>query len=160
MIHTERTKPEDTAVVTRRKGRSNYTIVTSTTSTVTTTVDERIRPRTKNVSYHDNVERLPTATFPSSVKAEPENDIAADLRAIYRDPMTIDDDLEEPSSHQRNVKCEPFEERIVSQVSLSYIKEESEEGANSSEDGPFRCEMCSEAFDMRRQLLAHVRVHI
>jgi hypothetical protein len=158
MIHTEKSKPaEGEGAMTRRRTRSNVTFI-KTTTTATTNSDERVRPRTKNVTYHDNVERLPTATFPSSVKPEPENDIADDLRAILKDPMIVDE-LEASTSCVRNVKNEPSNDSF--DESPCNIKEEMmDEMASSNQDGLLRCEMCSEPFTDREQLLMHVRIHI
>ncbi|XP_077289272.1 uncharacterized protein LOC143913402 isoform X2 [Arctopsyche grandis] len=155
MIHTQRAKPSDTENNnTRRKGRSGGTLVT----TSSTTTEERVRPRTKNVSYHDGVGRLPTATFPSSIKREPEGDIAADLRAIQDIDQGSSDDLPHISSEIEILKCEP-EEDDNNESSLT-VKLEMDDAHSNNQDGSFCCEMCSETFCVREQLLAHVRVHI
>lgn len=156
MIHTQRAKPADTENNnTRRKGRSAGTLVTTTSST---TIEERVRPRTKNVSYHDGSGRLPTATFPSSIKHEPEADIAADLRAIQDIDQSSPDDVSMVSSGHRTMKSEPIDDD--NEDTPLNVKIEMDDMLSSSRDRSFSCEMCSESFGVREDLLAHVHTHI
>lgn len=73
MIHTQKTRvPIEPGEIGRVRHRTRTTITrTQTPATVAAaSTSERIRPRTKNVSYHVfNSEKLPIATFPEEVTA-------------------------------------------------------------------------------------------
>ncbi|XP_049776647.1 zinc finger protein 16 isoform X2 [Schistocerca cancellata] len=99
------------------------------------------RPRTKNVSYHNvKMAKLEVARFPNATKAD------ASCEKVVRNNLKTTNDIKEP-------KQSIFE--LVSNAGML---------SDSDEDGDMKveytCEMCSETFTKRSELLVHVPIHI
>lgn len=157
MIHTQKARATDGETPTGRK-RGRQPATTSVTTHTAAAKEERIRPRTKNVKYHESG-RPPTATFPASVKVEPDTDIAADLREILRAPTPP-----RPKAvaivRKERIKREPITSEGDVNEHANGITVKAELDEQTVDEGPFRCEMCSQAFPLREQLLLHVPIHI
>lgn len=210
MIHTQKTK---VAVETTEGGRVRHKTKTLVTRTQPMELksggSERVRPRTKNVSYHIlNPEKLPLATFPDDDTTQAVNNLLAS------ETNGLDHDFYEQNHHRKEVDAKSTRKsnnslepgrliigpgtKVVRIVKSGMIvsknkgrsKEEPEPEPESIipdiEEPPmvkqeivdpsplhelaeismqhaqslFRCEMCSEVFTDRAQLLVHVPIHI
>lgn len=108
----------------------------------------RMGPRTKNVNYHNvKMVKLQTATFP-----------------VRKSKFTKTVTDTEHGLKQENIECVSKDEN-----GSATVKSESDNNITASsallEDGKevkveFTCEMCSETFTKRSELLIHVPIHI
>lgn len=130
MIHTQKTK---VAVETTEGGRVRHktkTLVTRTQpmelKTTTMTSSERVRPRTKNVSYHIlNPEKLPLATFPDDDTAQAVNNLLASETQNQHETNGLDHHV-----NPENSFCEP--EQNHHRVTTQEIKSPVLRKANNS----------------------------
>lgn len=107
----------------------------------------RIGPRTKNVNYHNvKMAKLPTATFPArkSKLIETVTDSIHDMRQENVESVSKGGDI------NTTIKVEGDND-VASTTLLEDGKEVKVE---------FTCEMCSETFTKRSELLIHVPIHI
>ncbi|KAJ8918591.1 hypothetical protein NQ315_013096 [Exocentrus adspersus] len=98
MIHTQKTR---VAVETGEDGRVRHKTKTLVTRTqpaeIKSATGERIRPRTKNVSYHVlQTEKLPLATFP-----EPDKDTQQAVESILKEEQDVEE--MNPPEHSNGV---------------------------------------------------------
>ena len=212
MIHTQRTK---VAVEMTEGGKVRHktkTMVTRTQPTeLRSATGERIRPRTKNVSYHIlNPEKFPVATFPEDdaaqavsnlLASEPlsqtSNGIGNSSEHFHQMNEEIMEDIK-PVLSKANNSLEPGRiiigpgtkvVRIVKGgliISKNKRKDDQEKQLPGVEEqlqikqevidpsplhelaeismqhalNLFKCEMCSEMFSDKQQLLEHVHIHI
>lgn len=108
----------------------------------------RMGPRTKNVNYHNvKMAKLPAATFPirKSELSETPVDTEQDMKQENVDPVSKDE------TGSATVKSEIDNNIIPSSALL-------EDGNEVKVE--FTCEMCSETFTKRSELLIHVPIHI
>ncbi|PSN38696.1 hypothetical protein C0J52_17288 [Blattella germanica] len=99
----------------------------------------RMGPRTKNVNYHNvKMSKLPTATFPGKSKNADQ-----EIRQENSESNKEENKNESVKSHSDKV--------IPSSNAVEGRKEVKVE---------FTCEMCSETFTKRSELLIHVPIHI
>ena len=98
----------------------------------------RVGPRTKNVNYHNvKMSKLPTATFPGKSKTSDHN--------------TNKDKVESKKEEKLNVTTKS-NDKVVPSSNV--------EGSDKDVKVEFTCEMCSETFTKRSELLVHVPIHI
>ncbi|XP_019875091.2 zinc finger protein 271 isoform X2 [Aethina tumida] len=221
MIHTQKTR---VAVETGEDGKVRHktkTLVTRTEPTeLKSATGERIRPRTKNVSYHVyQPEKLPLATFPEddteqAVSNLLKDNLVSDHNGMYMDQVesapeiaaeqTVESETIAPveprvrrSSRStrhilgpgsrvrivkggmiitKNKKRQSEEQESLENIELNsdlmkdvIIKQEVVDQSPLHElaeismqhaQNLFKCEMCSEVFSDRAQLLVHVPIHI
>ncbi|XP_063238968.1 zinc finger protein 27-like [Bacillus rossius redtenbacheri] len=100
----------------------------------------RVRPRTKNVNYHNvQLGKLTPAVFPNNLKTKAGKKGEGTAVAAR-------DESAGPAEKSSKAK--------VSQAAKSVC------GVEDELNGNFRCEMCSETFSRRSELLVHVSIHI
>ncbi|KAJ9596451.1 hypothetical protein L9F63_012535, partial [Diploptera punctata] len=101
-------------------------------------VSSRVGPRTKNVNYHNvKMSKLPTATFPGKSKTSERN--------------ASKEKVESKKEDKQNTVVRSENSKVVLPSNLDSNKEVKVE---------FTCEMCSETFTKRSELLIHVPIHI
>lgn len=228
MIHTQKTRiPVETTDGSKVRHKTK-TLVTRTQPTeLKSATGERIRPRTKNVSYHIFSDKLPVATFPeddiavnnllasdmnnhdqsNGVQAEPVMDIGSEQTVETEQPVPTNIIKIMPRPKRTNTnslkpgrhiiesgkvvrlvkggmlvskkKKDEEPENITSDIDMITIKQEiitpdivKQEVIDPSPlhelaelsmqhaQNIFKCEMCSEVFSDRAQLLVHVPIHI
>ncbi|XP_069691223.1 zinc finger protein 135-like isoform X2 [Periplaneta americana] len=108
----------------------------------------RAGPRTKNVNYHNvKMAKLPAATFPATKSKVAKNVTDSKLSTKRENNKTVSSE----ENHSVSVKSESDRNNPVPSKVLEDEKEVKVE---------FTCEMCSETFTKRSELLVHVPIHI
>ncbi|XP_022909616.1 zinc finger protein 569 [Onthophagus taurus] len=203
MIHTQKTK---VAVETTEGGKVRHktkTLVTRTQPTeLKSAMGERIRPRTKNVSYHVlTPDKYPLATFDDTAQAvsnllasETQNNQNGLEHSLENATGVVEQDRKRNNSLEPGrliigpgtkvirivksgmiVKNKHKDEMEPDQITpdidtmAMHIKQEVSDSTPLHElaelsmqhaQSMFKCEMCSEVFTDRAQLLVHVPIHI
>ncbi|KAJ8872486.1 hypothetical protein PR048_026092 [Dryococelus australis] len=98
----------------------------------------RVRPRTKNVNYHNvHLGKLTPAVFPNNLKSKSNKKEVTSAASNQASSNSVDKSANASVPQSLKNMC-------------------GEDGLN----GNFRCEMCSETFSRRSELLVHVSIHI
>lgn len=108
----------------------------------------RVGPRTKNVNYHNvKMAKLPSATFPAR-KSKLVETVMDSVRGMKQETV---ESVSADGNINTTVKVEGNSDDVASTALL-------EEGNGVKSE--FKCEMCSETFTKRSELLIHVPIHI
>ncbi|KAK7793275.1 hypothetical protein R5R35_006773 [Gryllus longicercus] len=114
----------------------------------------RARPRTKNVNYHNvKMAKLQTARFPNSPKASGGK---AKPKAALKQRQSPN--IKGSPKAAENVVNDSVPEAAPPQPSA--VSSATEQAGGHEVKVEFTCEMCSETFTKRSELLVHVPIHI